>query len=56
MKAQRPKGDRKNWTPLKEVGSVKLSDVKPAGRKLSAQELSQRKSRDERNYNVVLVP
>jgi len=56
MKAQRPKGDRKNWTPVKEAASVKLSEIKPAGRKLSSKELKSRGASKNGNYSTVLVP
>ena len=47
------KGDRLNWTPLKEVHSVPLTKENTKGRRLSSEELAKEK---ESNNSEPLVP
>lgn len=49
------KGDRLNWTPLKDVKSVRLTSSLTKGRLLTARDLS--KARRSKNVSLnVLVP
>jgi hypothetical protein len=51
MKSLRSKGDRLNWTPLKEVKSVRLNDKLTQGKRVKLEAVKQNPKK-----NTLLVP
>lgn len=49
---KRSKGDRLNWTPLRDVKPVKLKECSTSSRKLSKRDLS----KINRNVTTLLIP
>ena len=49
---KRSKGDRLNWTPLRDVQPVKLKECSTSSRKLSKRDLS----KINRNVTTLLIP
>ncbi len=56
MKQGLSKGDRLNWTPLKELKQVSLNEELTKGHSVSEKELRDRRGRNTDESRHVLVP
>lgn len=50
------KGDRLNWSPLKESKPVKLTSDLLQGKKLTSADLKERSSKNPNPCSIILVP
>lgn len=56
MKNNKSKGDRLNWTPLKEVKPVKLNNNLTKGKRVDIRLLNDRSSHSPSHNRTLLVP